>query len=176
VVRNGSGITNVAQLKGKRLGVPFVSTSHFHALLALKQAGAHRQRREGAQHAARRDSGCMGARRYRRGLHLEPGALEGGAKRQGRDDIRQDRSANGLATFDGFVVNREWATGQPGVMTTFVKILAKGDAAYRANPANGPARRRKAKAVAAISGGTPDEVAPSLALYQFPSPQETGVG
>ncbi|MBR7552117.1 ABC transporter substrate-binding protein, partial [Mycobacterium tuberculosis] len=28
-----------ADLKGKTLGVPYVSTSHFHALVALQQAG-----------------------------------------------------------------------------------------------------------------------------------------
>ncbi|MFX8211292.1 ABC transporter substrate-binding protein, partial [Acinetobacter baumannii] len=39
VARNGSGVTRVADLKGKTLGVPYVSTSHFHALVALQQAG-----------------------------------------------------------------------------------------------------------------------------------------
>jgi taurine transport system substrate-binding protein len=36
VVRNGSGIKTVQDLKGKKLGVPFVSTTHFHTLFALE--------------------------------------------------------------------------------------------------------------------------------------------
>lgn len=35
VARNGSGVTSVAALKGRKIGVPFVSTSHFHTLVAL---------------------------------------------------------------------------------------------------------------------------------------------
>ncbi len=57
-------------------------------------------------------------------------------------------------------------------MTTFVKILAKGDADYRAHPDRWVGSTPQGQAVAAVSGGTPEEVKPSLALYQFPSPQE----
>ncbi|MCK5203386.1 MAG: ABC transporter substrate-binding protein, partial [Desulfobacterales bacterium] len=39
VVRNGSGIVSPQDLKGKKLGVPFVSTTHFHTLFALEQFG-----------------------------------------------------------------------------------------------------------------------------------------
>jgi taurine transport system substrate-binding protein len=39
VARNGSGITSVAQLKGKKVATPFASTSHYSLLAALKQAG-----------------------------------------------------------------------------------------------------------------------------------------
>ncbi len=39
VVRDGSGITAPQDLKGKKLGVPFVSTTHFHTLFALEQFG-----------------------------------------------------------------------------------------------------------------------------------------
>src|SRR6185295_1366240 len=39
VARNGSNINSVADLKGKKVGVPFVSTTHFHLLYALELAG-----------------------------------------------------------------------------------------------------------------------------------------
>jgi ABC-type sugar transport system ATPase subunit len=39
VVRNGSGIVAPQDLKGKKLAVPFVSTTHFHTLFALEQFG-----------------------------------------------------------------------------------------------------------------------------------------
>ena len=37
VVREGSGIEKPEDLKGKNVGVPFVSTSHFHLLVGLEQ-------------------------------------------------------------------------------------------------------------------------------------------
>ncbi|MCL4185345.1 MAG: ABC transporter substrate-binding protein, partial [Burkholderiaceae bacterium] len=39
VARNGSNVNSVADLKGKRVGVPFVSTTHYHLLFALQRAG-----------------------------------------------------------------------------------------------------------------------------------------
>src|ERR1700743_3037127 len=41
VARDGSGVTSIAGLKGKKIGVPFVSTSHFHTLVALQNAGVN---------------------------------------------------------------------------------------------------------------------------------------
>ena len=37
-----TGIKSVADLKGKKVGVPFVSTSHFHLLYAMELAGLRR--------------------------------------------------------------------------------------------------------------------------------------
>jgi taurine transport system substrate-binding protein len=39
VARNGTGITSVAGLKGKKVATPFASTSHYSLLAALAQAG-----------------------------------------------------------------------------------------------------------------------------------------
>jgi taurine transport system substrate-binding protein len=39
VARNGSGITDVAGLRGKKVGTPFASTAHYSLLAALNQAG-----------------------------------------------------------------------------------------------------------------------------------------
>src|SRR5213076_870449 len=39
VARNGSNINTIADLKGKKIGTPFVSTSHFQLLYAMQQAG-----------------------------------------------------------------------------------------------------------------------------------------
>src|SRR6266536_3952387 len=39
VARNGSGVNSIADLKGKKVGTPFVSTSHFQLLYALQKAG-----------------------------------------------------------------------------------------------------------------------------------------
>jgi taurine transport system substrate-binding protein len=39
VARNGSGVTEVAGLRGKKIATPFASTSHYSLLAALNQAG-----------------------------------------------------------------------------------------------------------------------------------------
>lgn len=39
VARNGSGVTGIASLKGKKVGTPFASTAHYSLLAALNQAG-----------------------------------------------------------------------------------------------------------------------------------------
>ncbi|MFF5081450.1 ABC transporter substrate-binding protein [Actinoplanes sp. NPDC000266] len=39
VARNGSGVTDVASLKGKKVATPFASTAHYSLLAALEQAG-----------------------------------------------------------------------------------------------------------------------------------------
>ena len=39
VARNGSGVTDVAGLKGKKVGTPFASTAHYSLLAAIDKAG-----------------------------------------------------------------------------------------------------------------------------------------
>lgn len=39
IVKNSAGVKDVASLKGKKIGTPFASTSHYSLLAALKQAG-----------------------------------------------------------------------------------------------------------------------------------------
>jgi len=172
VARKGSGVTTVAQLKGKRLGVPFVSTSHFHALLALKQAGLQPGdvkvlNMRPAEIAAAWERGDIDAA-YIWNPVLQRVEDSGTVLTTSGKIARQ----TGLATFDGFVVNRDWAKANPQFMTAFVKILARGDADYRAHPDQWAGDTAKGKAVAAVSGGEPKDVASSLALYQFPSPQQ----
>lgn len=172
VARKGSGVTSVAQLKGKRLGVPFVSTSHFHALLALKQAGLQPGdvkvlNMRPAEIAAAWERGDIDAA-YVWNPVLDRVEQSGTVLTTSGKIAAQ----TGLATFDGFVVNRDWANDNPQFMTAFVKILAQGDAAYRAHPDQWNGDSAQGKAVAAVSGGAPQDVASSLALYQFLTPQQ----
>ena len=172
VARNGSGIDTVAQLKGHRVGVPYVSTSHFDTLLALKQAGL--------------------SEKDVKVVNLRPAEISAAWARGDIDaafvwnpvlsDIKKNghvltssgkiAASTGEATFDAFVTNTDWGKQNAPFLTALVKILAKNDADYRANPAGWTAATAKGQAVAAESGGKPEDVAESLALYQFPSLQE----
>lgn len=168
IARKGSGVTSVAQLKGKRLGVPFVSTSHFHALLALKQVGL-----------SDRDVKVLNMRPPEIAAAWERGDIDAAfvwnpvlakLKATGTPLTSSGKIAaeTGHATFDAVVVNRDWAKNHAGFMTSLTRLFAKYDADYRANPKAWDGSTDKGAAVARMSGGIADEVAGTLALYQFP--------
>jgi taurine transport system substrate-binding protein len=171
VVRNGSGIVKPADLKGKKLGVPFVSTTHFHTMYALEQWGIKPSELEilnmqPNQIAAAWERGDIDA-----AFVWDP-AL-GRIKQKGKVLITSgELSRKGKATFDGIAVQKKWGEANPDFMAKFVKVLADADAAYRANPAQWDAASPQAKAIAAKIGGEPKEISEAIKLYAFP-PAET---
>ena len=62
VVRNGSGIEKPADLKGKKLAVPFVSTTHLPRHVRARALGHQAERGAGHEHAAQPDRRRLGAR------------------------------------------------------------------------------------------------------------------
>ena len=171
VVRDGSGIAAPQDLRGKRLGVPFASTTHFHTLFALEQFGI--------------DPGEVRIR------HLQPpeiveawdkGEIDaafvwdpalGHINRSGKVLITSGQLSNwGKATFDGLVADRRWAAGHPDFMCAFVKALAEADAAYRDNKEAWTAESDEVLAVVGLIGGNPADVPGVLELYDFPTLEE----
>jgi len=161
VVRNGSGITSLQQLKGKTIGVPFVSTSHFDTLLALKLAGLNPSEVK-VVNLRPPEIAAAWARGDIDAAFVWNPVLNG---------IKKDGSVL-ISSFDAFVANTDWAQHNGDFLKALVKILAKYDADYRHDPAAWVGTTAKGQAVAAISGGKPEDVAESLALYGFPTVQE----
>lgn len=172
VARDGSGVTNLAALKGKKIGVPFVSTSHFHTLVALQNAGVNPtdvkivnlRPPEVAAAWARGDIDAT--------YIWDPVLAK--VKQNGKVLITSGEVARqtGKATFDGFVVDRRFARDNADFVTRFVKVLASTDADYRAHAATWNAASPQVVAVAKESGASPQDVPASLALYAFPTPAE----
>ena len=171
VVREGSGITAPQDLRGKRLGVPFASTTHFHTLFALEQFGI--------------DPKDVQLR------HLQPpeiveawekGEIDaafvwdpalGQIKRSGNVLITSGQLSNwGKATFDGLVAERSWAARNSDFMCAFVKTIAVADAAYRDNTEAWTADSPEVQAIVGLIGGNPEDVPGVLDLYDFPSLEE----
>jgi len=75
----------------------------------------------------------------------------------------------GKATFDGYIVNKDWAKANKDFMVKFVKILAAADEKYRANQAKWTKDSPEVKAVAKWSGAKPEDVPAGMALYRFPT-------
>ncbi|WP_020203972.1 taurine ABC transporter substrate-binding protein [Cupriavidus sp. WS] len=172
VVRNGSNVRSLADLKGKRLAVPFVSTSHFHTLLALEAAkvdprGVRIVNMRPPEIAAAWERGDIDAT-----FIWDPVLAK--AKKSGQVLTTSGKIAaqTGKATFDGIVVSKAFARDNDAFLTEFVKILADTDAAYRNNKSAWSADSAQVKAVAKWSGAEPAEVPASLALYEFPTLQQ----
>ncbi|OJA70881.1 taurine ABC transporter substrate-binding protein [Burkholderia ubonensis] len=172
VARNGSGVTSVAALKGRKIGVPFVSTSHFHTLVALQAAGVNPNdvkivNLRPPEVAAAWTRGDIDA------TYIWDPVLAK-VKQSGTVLTTSGRVAkeSGKATFDGFVVSRKFARANPEFVERFVKVLAAADADYRAHAAAWKVGSPQVAAVAKVSGANVADVPASLALYAFPTPAE----
>jgi taurine transport system substrate-binding protein len=168
VVRNGSNINAPHDLKGKRVGVPFVSTTHFHLLFALEQFGINPdelsiRNMQPNQIAAAWERGDIDA-----AFVWDPALAR--IKESGKVLITSGQlSAWGKATFDGMLVADEFAANNADFMAKFVGVIAAADAAYRDDPKAWNANPANAEAVAQVSGADAGQVAGTLALYKFPT-------
>lgn len=171
VVRNGSNINSIADLKGKKIATPFVSTSHFQLLYAMSKAGI---KSTDAQILNMRPPEVLAA--WNRGdidatFIWDPVLAQ--VKQNGKVLLTSgDVCKEGACTFDGLVVTKKFAKENPAFMVAFVKAIAKADADYKANPKQWADTSDKAKAVAKWTGGKLEEVPAAMKLYGFPSLQE----
>jgi len=166
VVRDGSGITAPSDLKGKRIGVPFVSTTHFHALFAMEQFGLSEKdvklmnMQPNAINAAWQRGDIDGA------FVWDP--VLGKIKKDGKVLISSKTLSDwGKPTFDGLVVQKEFGEENPEFMAKILKLIAGVDEQYRSEKESFDATHPIAKSIAKISGGDVDDVAGILDLYEF---------
>jgi taurine transport system substrate-binding protein len=168
VARDGSNVKSVADLKGKKVGVPFVSTTHFHLLYAMELAGL---KRTDVQVLNMRPPEIAAA--WARGdidatFIWDP--VLSTVKKNGKVIVTSgELCKKGKCTFDGLIVAKKFAAENPAFMTALVKAIARADADYRANTKAWTADNDHVAAVAKWSGGKPADVAAAIALYGFPS-------
>jgi len=171
VARNGSGVNTIADLKGKKVGTPFVSTSHFQLLYALQKAGVKPSEVQilnmrPPEIAAAWSRGDLDAT-----FIWDP--VLSTVKKTGKVlTTSGEICKQGACTFDGLIVSRKFADENPAFMVALVKALAKADADYRSNPKGWATDKDKVAAVAKWSGGKPEDVADAMSLYGFPSLKE----
>src|SRR5580765_5108869 len=171
VARNGSGVNSIADLKGKKIATPFVSTSHFQLLYALDKAGIKPTDVQILNMRPPEIAAAWGRGDIDATFIWDP--VLSTAKKNGKVLMTSgDICKQGACTFDGLIVTRKFAKENPEFMVALVKALAKADNDYRSNPKAWTADKDKVAAVAKWSGGKPEDVAESMALYGFPSLQE----
>ncbi len=168
VARDGSGITSVADLRGKRVATPFVSTSHYSLLSALKKAGinpsdVHILNMRPPEIAAAWARGDIDA------TFIWDPVL---SKIKANGKVITSAGDLGAPTFDAIMVNRSWAAKNKDFMTTLVRMMAQADANYRDHKTAWTASSPEVEAVAKVSGANPADVPAAMAAYSFPTLQQ----
>lgn len=169
VVRKASGIKTLADLKGKKIGVPFTSTTHFHTLVALESAKVNPA-----------DVRILNMRPPEIAAAWERGDIDATfiwdpvlAKVKGSGTVLVTSGKiskdTGKSTFDGIVANRDWAKANQDFMVKFLKAVAAADDNYRKNQAKWVVGSPMVAAVAKISGAKPEDVPAGMKLYAFPT-------
>ena len=168
IVRDGSGIKSMADLKGKKIATPFVSTSHYSLMVGMKLAGI-----DG------REVNVMNLRPPEIAAAWERGDIDGAfiwdpvlskIKGNGKEILTSgDVGKKGYPTFDGLVVNTKWANENKAFMVALVKLVAEADAQYRDHKAAWTVDSPQVKAIAKWSKADAKEIPASMALYQYPN-------
>lgn len=172
VARKDAGIASVADLKGKKIALPFASTTHFHLLVALEEAGIKPNE---VQILNLRPPEILAA--WQRG-DIDATFIWNPVLQQVKDSGEvlltsgQIAEKTGKATFDALAVRKDFAREHDGFLTAFVQVLAEQDKDYVENKAAWSADSDRAKAVAKWSGAQVANVPASLALYAFVPPAE----
>ncbi len=171
VARNGSGIKTIADLKGKTVAVPFVSTSHYQLMYALQEAGL-----------SGKDVKLLNMRPPEIAAAWERGDIDATfiwapvlttAKKNGTVIASAgDFAKKGKATFDGIVATKAFMAANPDFMVTFVKLLAAADADYAKTGKGWTEGSPQVAAIAKWTGAAPADVPDGLAAYRFPTLEE----
>jgi len=168
IVRNGSGINGVKDLKGKKVATPFVSTAHYQLMAVMKTDGVDAK-----------GVNVMNMRPPEIAAAWERGDIDAAfiwdpvlSKIKGNGKVIETSKTigkRGFPTFDGLIVNAKWAAEHEAFLVTLVKVLAKADAQYTANKAKWTADSAEVKAVAKWTKADAKDVPAAMGLYTFPT-------
>ena len=166
IATKASGITKLEDVKGKRIAVPVGSTAHYSLMGALAHAGIAEtdvtiMNLPADQIAAAWDSGQVDA-----AFIWEP--VQNQILQTGTFIVGADQTAAwGFPTFDGWVVNNEFAAANADAMVAFAKTLNEVNAAYLADPAAWGADSDPVKKIAEMTGADPTQVPGILKGFTF---------
>lgn len=170
-VRNGSNINRPEDLIGKKIAVPFVSTTHYSLLAALKHWNIDPQKVTILNLRAA-DIPAAWARGDIDAAYVWDPAL-GKLKETGKILISSaDVAKWGAPTFDAWIVRNDFSQKSADFVTAFARITNNSYAAYRADPKAWSASSPQVEKIARLTGAKADEVPQLLAGYVLPLAQE----
>jgi taurine transport system substrate-binding protein len=166
VVRNASGITNPQDLVGKTIATPFVSTSHYSLLGALKHWGLEGKVKvvnlQPAEIAAAWKRGDID------GAFVWSPAL-GEIRKTGKTlTDAAEVGGWGAPTFEVWVARKDYAEKHPEVIAKFAKVTLDSFADYAANKASWTADSAPVQKIAKLTGSNAADVPELLAGSTYP--------
>lgn len=168
VVRNGAGVGKPADLVGKKVAVPFVSTTHYSLLAALKHWGIDAKKVEiinlrPPEITAAWQRGDIAA------AYVWDPAL-GQIKANGKVLTDSAQVAQwGAPTFDAWIVRKDFAQKNPDFVTAFARVTGEAYAAYRKDPKAFAANAAHTDKIIRLTGAKPADVPELLAGSKFPT-------
>ncbi|MFA9229882.1 MAG: taurine ABC transporter substrate-binding protein [Microgenomates group bacterium] len=166
IAHNGSGIETVADLKGKRIGVPVGSTAHFSLMGALQHEGIAEtdvtiMSMKPDEIAAGWDQGAIDATWIWQPVQSE-------ILKSGKLIVGADKTAEwGFPTFDGWVVGKAFGEAHPAEVAAFLKEVERVNQSYLADPAAWTADNADVIAIATATGADPAQVPEILKGFTF---------
>jgi taurine transport system substrate-binding protein len=168
VVRNGANITKASDLVGKKVAVPFVSTTHYSLLAALKHWDVDAKK---VNIVNLRPTEITAA--WQRGdidaAYVWDPAL-GQIKGNGKVLTDSTQVARwGAPTFDAWIVRKDFAAKNPDFVTAFARITGEAYARYRKDPKAFAGDAANVDKIARLTGAKREEIADLLAGSKFPT-------
>jgi len=166
IARNGTGIHSVNDLKGKKVGVPLGSTSHFSLMGALENAGVPAADVTVLGMSPDQIAAAWSQKQIDATFIWDP--VQTKVRANGKMIIDAGQ-VTGKPTFDGWVVNREFGQQNRALIVAFVKAIAKADTSYTRNPGAWTATSEPVKTIARQTGAKPADIPKILKGYALPS-------
>ena len=166
VVRNGSGINSLADLKGKKLAAAPVSTDHYQLLALIKSLGL--SEKDVQVFAIPQPDIVAGYNRgdLDGGFVWDPALSE--LKKNGRVLITSKEVAErGAPTFSAWVATAKFAKENPDFLKTFSGVVAKYQTSFVNDKAAWGPDSENVKTLATLLGGTPADQAAALKNVNF---------
>ena len=167
VVKKDGGVMKPADLVGRKIAVPFVSTTHYSLLAALRHWQIDPKT---VQVLNLRPPEIVAA--WTRGdidaAYIWDPAL-GKIKPTARVlTTSTEVAAWGAPTFDAWIVRSDYAAAHPDIVTGFARVTGMAYADYRKTPANWAAGSEAATKIAKLTGADAADVPMLLTGYRFP--------
>jgi taurine transport system substrate-binding protein len=170
VVRNGSGIEKLEDLKGKKLAAAPVSTDHYQLLALIKSLGL--TERDVQVFAIPQPEIVAGYNRgdLDGGFVWDPALTE--LKKNGKVLVTsKDVAEKGAPTFSAWVASSGFADSDPEFLKGFAEVINKYYASYAQDKAAWGPESDNAKQLAKLLGGTAEQQASALSNLNLLTPQ-----
>ncbi len=171
VVRNGSGINSLNDLKGKKLAAAPVSTDHYQLLALIKSLGLSEK---DVQVFAIPQPEIVAS--YNRGdidggFVWDPALTE--LKKNGKVLVTsKDVADRGAPTFSAWVATGAFAHDNPEFLKSFVAVIDKYQKSFAEDKAAWGPESANAKTLATLLGGKPEDQAAALQNLSLLTPEQ----